>query len=645
MSDDAETSTVSGAGVPASEAPRPHGLLILLVSVVVVAALYFAKTVLIPITLAVLLSFVLGPVVALLRRLHLPKVAAVLLAVLLALLVILLLGGVIGMQIADLAGSLPRYQATFMHKFDAVQGAITQHLQALMSHFGRMAEGFPGHHAGGPAAPPAPAASGNDNSQLVTLAPEQRPPSTLSLLQTFLAPVVAPIETVGIVIVFAIFFLLQKEDLRDRLIRLFGSSDLHRTTAAIDDAGDRLSRYFLAQTGINAGFGVVICAGLTFLGLPNPILWGVLAMLMRFVPYIGAPISALLPIALAAAIDPHWGLAISTLVLFLVAEGITGQIVEPMTYGSTTGLSPVAVLVVAVFWGWIWGPIGLILSTPLTLCLVVLGRHVKRLEFFDVLLGDRPALTPVETFYQRILAHDPDEVQEQAEQLLNTRSLTAYYDGVARKGLELAASDIVRGALTPVQIARLREDIQTLIAELDDYDDVDPPHRLLARDVPVAGIERPDRIIVKEPAPDVEVAPQGGAFATPPLVLCVAGRGVLDDVPTTMLAQLLRKHGFKTRTVGHEEVSRAHIATLETAGVALICVTCLDLNGQPPHLRYLLRRLRQRLPEVPLLAGLWSADAEIFRDSDAAQMMAADAYAASLREMVIEAVEQVRVKA
>jgi predicted PurR-regulated permease PerM len=646
MPEAAETITLpGGAGVPASEVPRPQGLLVLLVAVVVVAALYLAKTVLIPITLAVLLSFVLGPVVGLLRRIHLPKVAAVLLAVLLALTVILLIGTLIGTQIADLAGNLPQYESTVMQKFDTVRSFVSDRMAAMMSHFAP-ASTFAGHHPGASAAAAVPAADAGAGQPL-PVAVETPPPSALSVAKTLLMPVLEPIETVGIVIVFAIFFLLQKEDLRDRLIRLFGSSDLHRTTLAIDDAGHRLSRYFLAQTGINACFGIVIGGGLAFIGLPSPLLWGVLAMLLRFVPYIGSTISAVLPVALAAAIDPHWGMAISTLVLFLVAEGITGQVVEPMTYGSTTGLSPVAVLIVAVFWSWLWGPIGLILSTPLTLCLVVVGRHVKRLEFFDVLLGDRPALTPVETFYQRLLAHDPDEVQEQAEQLLQTRSLSAYYDGVARRGLELAAQDILRGAFSAAQVIRLRADLATLIEELEGFDDIDPPHRLNARDVAVAGVERPGRRVEKQPAPDVAIAPaeartDGAVHELRPLVLCVSGRGPLDEVPAAMMGQLLRKHGFDTRLATHLDTSRSNIAALDTGAVALICVSCLEILGQPPHLRYLIRRLRHRLPGVPLIVGLWPADDRTLVDQDLRQMMGADAYAGSLRDMVIQAVELAR---
>jgi predicted PurR-regulated permease PerM len=638
MSEAAEPKALQGAGVPASETPRPQGLLILLVSVVVVAALYLAKTVLIPITLAVLLSFMLGPVVGLFRRLHLPKIAAVLLAVLLALVVILLIAALIGTQIADLAGNFAHYQATIMRKFTVIRGFINDKMAQLTEHFGHIAS-FDGHSAQPPAAPGHP---GGGSAPVIPVTVERASPSAMALVQSLLAPVVQPIETIGIVIVFAIFFLLQKEDLRDRLIRLFGSSDLHRTTLAIDDAGRRLSRYFLAQTGINAGFGTVICIGLAFLGLPNPILWGVLAMLLRFVPYIGSLISALLPVALAAAVDPHWGLAISTLVLFIVAEGIASQVVEPMTYGSTTGLSPVAVLVVAVFWSWLWGPIGLILSTPMTLCLVVVGRHVKRLEFFDVLLGDRPALTPVETFYQRLLAHDPDEVQEQAEQLLQTRSLSAYYDGVARPGLELAADDILRGALTPAHVARLHQDLSTLIEELDDVDDVDPPHRLRLREAEVAGVERPGRQDIKEPAPDVDVPEPVPGVGTPPLALCIAGRGPLDELPCAMLAQLLGKHGFAVRTVSHDAASRGRIASLNTENVALVCVLSLAVIGEPPHLRYLVRRLRQRLPDTPILLGLREG-LEGESQTEQARLLGADACAASLREMVIAAVEQVRV--
>ncbi len=286
---------------------------------------------------------------------------------------------------------------------------------------------------------------------------------------------VSPLATTAIVLIFSIFILLQREDLRDRLIRLFGSGDLHRTTLAMNDAARRLSKYFLAQLAVNTSFGLIVGIGLFVIGVPSPALWGILGMLLRFVPYIGAPLSALAPLALAAATDPGWSLVIWTAALYLVVELVTGQVVEPMLYGHSTGLSPFAVAVAATFWTWLWGPIGLLLSTPLTLCLVVLGRHVKRLEFLDVMLGDRPALSPVESFYQRMLAGDPDEALDQAEVLLRDRPLSAYYDEVALKGLQLAANDALRGVLSGVQLERVKEAVASVVEDLERHEDKDPP--------------------------------------------------------------------------------------------------------------------------------------------------------------------------
>ena len=233
--------------------------------------------------------------------------------------------------------------------------------------------------------------------------------------------------------------------------------------------------------------------GLFFIGLPSPVLWGLLAALLRFIPYVGSITAAVLPIALAAAVDPGWSIALWTAGLFIVAEGVTGQFLEPVLYGSSTGLSPTAVIVVAIFWSWIWGPIGLILSTPLTLCLVVLGRHVRHLEFFDVLLGDRPALTPVEGLYQRLLAGDPDEILEQAETLLKGRALSSYYDDIALKALRLVASDISRGVVEDAQLEKIQEEMLGLIQDLEPHDDLDPvltDKQAKAAVVEVAGVAR-----------------------------------------------------------------------------------------------------------------------------------------------------------
>src|SRR4029079_13836193 len=227
----------------------------------------------------------------------------------------------------------------------------------------------------------------------------------------------------------------------------------------MDDAAGRLSRYFLVQLGINASFGFIIAVGLYFIGLPSPILWGILAGLLRFVPYLGSYVAAAGPVLLAAAVEPGWIKAISVAGLFLVTEPIIGQFVEPLLYGRSTGLSPISVVISALFWGWLWGPVGLIISTPLTLCLVVMGQHVEQLEFLQVAFGDRPALLKSESFYQRLLAEDEDDLQEQAEEMLKEISLASYYDDVAMPGLELAARDMARRVLARSQVEKIASSV------------------------------------------------------------------------------------------------------------------------------------------------------------------------------------------
>ena len=465
------------------------------VGVTVIAALYFGKDILLPITVAVLLSFVLSPLVGILRRLRIPRAVAVVFSVGLALAIIGGVGALLGSQIVEVAGDLPLYQTTIEKKVDVLRKATLGRIAEVASRF-RGTLGQAGQISPPPASPAGEQAARPEQTP-VPVEVRQPPPDPVALATRILTPVLHPLAAAAIIFIVAIFILMQQDDLRDRVIRLFGSRDLHRTTLAMDDAARRLSRFFLIQLGINTTFGVIIAAGLYFIGLPSPLLWGIIAALMRFVPYIGSYVAAGVPILLAAAVDPSWSLTLWVAALFLVTEPIIGQLVEPMLYGRSTGLSPISVVISAIFWGWLWGPVGLILSTPLTLCLVVLGRHVKQLEFLNVLFGDRPALTRVENFYQRVLAGDPDEVQEHAEELLKEMSLSSYYDEVALKGLELAARDLARGVLTRPQVERIKEAVTTLVRELADYDDVDPgtapkasPDRSAAEDLP------------KHPAPD-----------------------------------------------------------------------------------------------------------------------------------------------
>jgi len=617
-------------GVEAPSAPIADSSGGMTLFVMTVATLYFGKEVLVPITLALLLAFVLAPLVKLLRHLRIGRVPSVLLAVLLAVGVILAIGGVIGTQIAQLTTNLPQYAETVEKKVATIRRVTIGRISALTDKIG--------NNSRTPAADAPPSPQASPASQASPAPAAQQASSPLEFAQRYLSPVLSPLATFGIVFVVAVFALLQQEDLRDRLIRLFGTTDLHRATVAIDDGGRRLSRYFLTQLCINTGFGCVIGIGLFSIGVPNPVLWGILSTLLRFVPYVGALISAVLPVGLAAAVDPGWSIPLWTLGLFIVAEGVTGQVVEPLVYGHSTGLSPFSVIVAAIFWSWLWGPIGLILSTPLTLCLVVLGRHVDRLEFLDVLLGDTPALTPMESFYQRLLAGDPDEVQEEAEHTLKQHSLSTYYDEVALKGLQLAAQDSQRGVLNHSQLEHVKRTIKTLVDELAAHDDKQPKTKAAQPEDNALAPEPERRELPDNPTPDGAAPakadlPPAWQGDTP--VLCIAGRGPLDEAASAMLVQLLGKHGMGARLTPYEAASRDRIETLGMAGVAMVCISYLDIAGSPAHLRYLIQRLRRKLPRgTPILVGLWPAEDAALTDKAIQQEVGADYFTSSLREAV-----------
>ncbi|MET0878354.1 MAG: AI-2E family transporter, partial [Tardiphaga sp.] len=439
-------------------------LAVTILAVIVVMALYLGREIFVPVALAILLSFVLAAPASVLQRWRVPRGIAVVAVVLFAFAIIFALGSLIATQLNRLAGDLPQYQTTIQSKIQSVRGVAggssTLERAAEMLHDLGKELDKPKAGTVAPAANPilAPPAAGTTKGvKPVPVEVLQPDPGALESLRSLIAPLVSPLATTGIIVIFVIFILIQREDLRNRLIRLAGSHDLQRTTAALDDAAARLSRLFLNQILINGSFGVMIGVGLWLIGIPSPILWGILAAVLRFVPYIGAIIAAAFPLALAVAVDPGWSMLLWTAALFFVIEPAVGHVIEPMVYGRSTGLSPVAVVVSATFWTALWGPIGLVLATPLTVCLVVLGRHVERLSFLDVMFGDRPALSPPEIFYQRMLAGDPTEAAEKAEQFLKERSLLSYYEEVGLKGLQLAQADLDRGTLDQVRMAKIRD--------------------------------------------------------------------------------------------------------------------------------------------------------------------------------------------
>ncbi|HXI04802.1 MAG: AI-2E family transporter [Bradyrhizobium sp.] len=579
-------------------------------AVIIIAMLYFGRDIFVPVALAILLSFVLAPLVSILQRFRVPRGLAVVSVVILAFCLIFAMGSLLATQLTQLAGDLPRYQSTISEKIQsfrdtkAGRGTLeraSDMLKDLSKELDRPKDAsptarLPGLTAG--SSSPAPATP-------VPVEVRQPDPGALESLRSLISPLVHPLATTGIIIIFVIFILLQREDLRNRLIRLAGSSDLQRTTAALDDAARRLSKLFLTQLILNGAFGVVIGTGLWFIGIPSAILWGILAAALRFVPYIGAVIAAAFPLALAVAVDPGWSMLLWTLALFLVVEPVVGHVVEPMVYGHSTGLSPVAVVSAATFWTALWGPIGLVLATPLTVCMVVLGRHVERLEFLDVMFGDRPALSPPEIFYQRMLAGDPAEAAEKAEEFLKERSLASYYDEVALRGLQLAQADAERGALDQERITKIRDAVGEFVSDLSSPDDRPPP-----RSAPTTDAEASSAVesVTENPVNEnllvlgKEALPPGWQGENP--VLCVAGRSLIDEAAAIMLAQLSAEHGLAARVEPAEALSAQKVFRLDTTGIAIVCLIYLDASG-PAHMRYSVRRLRRKLPEATILLGCW----------------------------------------
>lgn len=600
-----------------------------ILTMIIVAALYLGREIFVPVALAILLSFVLAAPVRLLQRLHAPRALAVVGVVLFAFAIIFALGSVIATQLNGLAGDLPKYQATILSKIQSVRGvaggsSTLERAAGMLQDLGKELDKPKA------VAPANPLTGGTPISGVKPVPVEvlQPDPGALESLRSLIAPLVSPLATTGIIVIFVIFILIQREDLRNRLIRLAGSHDLQRTTAALDDAAARLSRLFLNQLMLNTGFGVLIGTGLWLIGIPSAALWGILAAVLRFVPYIGSIIAAAFPLALAVAVDPGWWMLVWTAALFFIIEPLVGQVVEPLLYGRTTGLSPVAVVVSATFWTALWGPIGLVLATPLTVCLVVLGRHVERLSFLDIMFGDRPALSPPEIFYQRMLAGDPTEAAEKAEQFLKERSLAAYYDDVALKGLQLAQSDLDRAALDRTRLARIRDTVVEFVDDLSDQEDGHPVGN--ERTVDAEAVDAVEAVANDQPdIPVLDAAALAEQFRGENAVLCIGGRTMLDEAGAIMLSQLCRAHGVGSRVEGPQALSTANIFGLDTSGVALICLSYIGLTS-PAHLRYAVRRLRRKLPKASIMVGCWAEG--VTNIDELRETAKADLFATSLRE-------------
>jgi predicted PurR-regulated permease PerM len=469
--------------------------------------------------------------------------------------------------------------------------------------------------ATGPTAPGAAQQAGGDGRvdvlKPIPVEVHEPRPSPWTEIQTYLGPLVGPIGTAGMVLVFVIFMLLEREDLRDRLIRLVGADDLHRTTEAMDEAGGRVSRYLLMQLVINITYGIAVALGLWLIGVPNPILWGVLGAVLRFIPYVGPVVSAFFPIVLSFAVSPGWTDPLLTIALFMVLELFSNNVLEPWLYGSSTGLSPVAIIAAAVFWITLWGPVGVLLATPLTVCMVVIGRHVPQLQFLHVMFGNDPVLPTEARFYQRLLARDPEEAAELAEQSSDDEPLPLIYDRVVLPALHMAEADRQRDALADEVQATIADGVETVIEALDDYE---------------------DPVTAAAPAETEAGATPAGVTPVPGRVLSIAGRNELDRAAAALLSHLLQRRGFTAETLPCNAVSMRNLAKLDTTDVKLVCLSYLN-PGSVQHARRIVRRLRGKLDrQVPIVVGLWTPEGDGPLPDDAPALIGADRLETTISE-------------
>ena len=433
---------------------RPNPFTVLLSVCLVAAVLYLGKAFLLPIALSVLLAFLLAPVVERLELLRLGRGLSVAVVAGLAFAVIGLGLYVIAAQAVDLVHALPRYRDNLSLKIFAPLHHVTDAFTSLMKSF---------QSADDTGAGDRPVPVQVTNGKL----------TVLGVLREFVGPILAPVATSAVVIVNVVFFLYDRKGLRDRFIYLVGRGRLHITTQAIDDAADRVSRYLGAQLLVNATYGVPIGIGLYFIGIPNAALWGLLAIALRFVPYIGAWIAASFPLALSLAIAPGWTPLLETLALFVGVELLCSNFIEPWLYGASTGLSPSAIIVSATFWTWLWGAGGLLLATPLTVCFAVLGKYLPATAFLDILLGDHPPIAPEHRFYQRLLAADHAELDEIICGYLDRDAAQELFDQIILPALQLAEQDVRSGCLEPEDQKQVWRALHDALGNIDGFRFVD----------------------------------------------------------------------------------------------------------------------------------------------------------------------------
>ncbi len=549
--------------------------------VAVIAILYLAREILIPLVFAIVLALVLSPAVSWLHKLGLGRLPAVLLLMLVSIAIAGGAGWVIFNELVEVVNDLPSYQQNIHNKIQAMRapgkGAVGR-AAASVQELGKELSS-----PAAPIAPPAPIHGRRRVSESGATVPVEimaEPANEFDYVRQLATPILGPLAILGMVLIFSVFLLTEQNDLRNRVFRLAGLDHLNVMTQALDDATRRVSRYLMMQLLVNAIFGVLCGTGLYFIGVPYAVLWGGVAAILRIVPYVGSLVAASLPLLLSLAVFDHWMPPLLVFLLFATLELVTGNFVEPWLYGMHTGISALAILLTTVFWAALWGPAGLILAMPLTVCVVVLGRHVPQLSFLHILLGDQPVLAADAQVYQRLLAMDDHEARAVADVYLSENSLVQLYDSVIIPALTMAEQDRHKGALDPAREEFVFLSIKEMIAEFSEQTDS------------------------SEPA-DPDSSAAGGR------ILCLPVNDEADEIAAAMLAQLLDQAGRPALALPLDPSLQHLTAIVEPARSDVFC-----LSAVPPfafaHARTLSRLLQVRFPRIKIVIGVWgfSGDTE-----------------------------------
>lgn len=582
----------------------------------VVAALYLAREVLIPFALAALISFLLAPMAARFERL-IGRVAAVVVTVMIAFGVLSGVGWIVAGQMTELAAMLPEYRENIANKLGSLRGGVIEQAtttvkeieqevqrrekeakEARQAEEAERAQDRP-QSALQPEAGGSPQPKPEEPIRVEVMEPE---PSALELIGGAFAPLLGPLGTAGMVIVLVAFMLLARADLRDRIIRLMGRTRIHLTTEAITDAGQRVSRYLLMQTVINGIHGVAVGVGMFFFGVPSFLLWGLLSAVLRFIPYIGPWVAAALPILVSFAVFDGWTQPLLVLGYFIVLELLSNNVLEPWLYGQSAGLSPLAIILTAIFWTWLWGPIGLLLATPITVCLVVLAKHLPQLEFINVLLSDEPMLEPPARFYQRLLAFDFDEAGKIATQaMVEAGSLAAGYDAAIVPALALIDRDRHQGFIDDQRFAAIDGALREIVEEV-----AEEAFRRSAKE------EKKEE---KREEKRAHGAPEGkdAEDDTPPKVVLPPGCAVVvlpvydlaDEACAEMLVQAVQACGGRGEAASVSDPPAEMMELVREHAADVVCVSLFRAHAAAKA-RRLCRRLLAQFPDMPIVVGLWT---------------------------------------